>query len=240
MKRVLIVGGTSGIGLSIALNIADADKIYILGRTEPKIQLPNHVEHVGFNLLDFETSFFNQYADIDALIYCAGIGEVKSFDNISEDEILNIFNVNTLGFFKIVNHYKSKIYSREKFHCAVIGSIAGFVSSPLFSVYAASKASIRSFVESVNVEVEMMGYPNTILHVAPGYIKGTGFYGQDNDLSLLKELTQEILDSLENNLDLFIPNYEGVYKSVMERYQEDFRKFGKDSYTYKINQVRQK
>ena len=38
--------------------------------------------------------------------------------------------------------------------------------------------------------------------------------------------------------DLFIPKYEEVYKNVLQRYQQDFRKEGRHSYDYKLKSGR--
>ena len=43
--------------------------------------------------------------------------------------------------------------SCENFDCMVMGSIAGLVSSPMFSVYAATKAALCRFIESINIEL---------------------------------------------------------------------------------------
>ena len=119
-------------------------------------------------------------------------------------------------------------------------SIAGFMSSPFFSVYGASKAALKVFIESVNVELEKSGTANRILNVSPGAIKGTSFNQGKTDLLQISTLAKEILERLENKDDLFIPLYEEIYKNVLVRYQTDFREEGRRSYEYKINSGRVK
>ncbi len=77
-----------------------------------------------------------------------------------------------------------------------------------------------------------------ILNVSPGSIKGTAFYSGQNDLSALRELTSDILKHLEAKDDVFIPRYEEVFKEVLARYHDDFRKEGAHSYDYKLNSNR--
>ena len=117
-------------------------------------------------------------------------------------------------------------------------SIAGLMSSPFFSLYGASKAALKIFIESVNVELEKAGSPNKILNVSPGSIKGTSFSQGKTDLGLTEPLAKEIIAHLEAKDDLFIPYYEEVFKKVLERYHEDFRKEGLHSYEYKLNSGR--
>ena len=117
-------------------------------------------------------------------------------------------------------------------------SIAGFMSSPFFSLYGATKAALKIFIESVNVELEKAGTTNRILNVSPGSIKGTSFNQGKTDLSMTSMLAQEIVMHLENKEDLFIPKYDEVFKEVLERYHADFRKEGLHSYEYKENSGR--
>ena len=107
------------------------------------------------------------------------------------------------------------------------------MSSPFFAVYGATKAALKIFIESVNVELLKAGVTNQILNVSPGSIKGTGFYAGETDLEALKELTLMILEHLEAKDDLFIPKYEEIFREVLEKYHADFRKEGEHSYEYK-------
>lgn len=43
---------------------------------------------------------------------------------------------------------------------------------------------------------------------------------------------------INKKIDLFIPQYEEVFKHVLARYNEDFRKEGEHSYDYKLNSNR--
>ena len=126
------------------------------------------------------------------------------------------------------------------FYCGVMVSIAGWMSSPLFSVYGATKAALKIFIESVNVELEKAGTTNRILNVSPGSIKGTSFNNGATDISLLSDITMEILVHLESKDDVFIPKYDEVFKEVLNRYYTDFRKEGIHSYEYKLNSERGK
>ena len=141
------------------------------------------------------------------------------------------------GFFlqdrKIIKRYYHKLRSESDFYCAVMGSIAGHVSSPLFSVYGASKAGLCAFLENVNIELACEGSKNRILDVSPGSIKGTNFSGKGNDLSLLDDLSSNIYSRMMNRETLYIPQYDEVYGDVIRRYREDPAKYGMESYQYK-------
>lgn len=244
MKRALIVGGANGIGLSIATELAqrqDCEKVYIVDRvsvaeenTHPKF------ESFQFDLTNADFSFFNRFSDIDMLMITAGFGRLALFKDLDEQYIINSMNVNATAVMRLIHHFYNKIQSAEDFYCGVMVSIAGFMSSPFFSVYGASKAALKIFIESVNVELEKSGTTNRILNVSPGSIKGTSFNQGKTDLSQTLILAKEILHQLEIKNDLFIPQYEEIFKNVLARYQADFREEGRHSYEYKLNSGRVK
>ena len=103
-----------------------------------------------------------------------------------------------------------------------------------------SKAALKIFIESVNVELEKGGSDNRILNVSPGSIAGTSFNQAKTNLAVTTPLAQEIISHLKNRDDLFIPRYEEVFRNVLERYQADFRAEGRHSYEYKLNSGRVK
>ena len=244
MKRALVVGGANGIGLSIATEFAkreDCEKVYIVDRVSVAIEnmLPQF-ESFQFDLTNEDYSFFNQFENVDTLMITAGFGRLALFKDLDEQYIIDSMNVNATAVMRLIHHFYNKIQSAEDFYCGVMVSIAGFMSSPFFSVYGASKAALKIFIESVNVELEKSGTTNRILNVSPGSIKGTSFNQGKTDLSQTSILANEILHKLEIKNDLFIPQYEEIFKYVLARYQADFREEGRHSYEFKLNSGRVK
>lgn len=244
MRRALVVGGANGIGLAIATLLAqekEYDKVYIVDRaTIAPEYMCNKFEHIAFDLRNDDYSLFDRFSDIDTLMITAGFGRLAHFTDIDEKHIVDSFSVNTTAVIRIIHHFYDRLLAHDNFYCGIMGSIAGFISSPLFSVYGASKAALKIFIESVNIELEMAGSLNRILNVAPGTIKGTAFYNGDNDLSLTTVLAEEIIAHLEARSDLYIPLYDEIYREVLERYHDDFRAEGRHSYIYKIESGRVK
>jgi len=240
MKKALVIGGSNGIGLAIALQLAErgAAQVIIIDKDEPAVPLPAGVAFVRHNLLDDDLAFLPDPADVDALVFTAGFGRVAPFESILQAEISNQFQVNAVSPVKVLRHFFPRMRQPQPFHCAVMGSIAGWVSSPLFALYSATKAALCKAIEALNVELEMCGTPNRILNVSPGSIKGTRFNGGDNDLSLTSALAAEIVERMLAGETLFIPDYEEVYKGVIDRYRADAHQFGVDSYRYKMKSGR--
>lgn len=71
------------------------------------------------------------------------------------------------------------------------------------------------------------------MNVSPGSIKGTKFNGGENNILQLETLARDIVKKLFESKELFIPDYDTVYKGVIERYNTDPHAFGVSSYEYK-------
>ena len=240
MNQAIVVGGSNGIGLSITQNlIFRGYHVNIIDRVIPDTALEEYAENITYykcDLLNFDKELFEKLAldaEVKCLMITAGFGRVTNFENLSIEEIDNLFTVNTVAGVKIIKCFYDRIRSKEPFYTGMMVSIAGYVSSPMFTVYAASKAALMRFIESVNIELEVNGSHNRILNVSPGSIIGTKFNGAEiNHVDLTADLANQIVDHMLNCEEKFIPEYEKTYKSVIERYESDPHAFGLSSYQY--------
>ena len=241
--KALVVGGSSGIGLSIVLNLIarqEYDRVYVIDKAEfPAEFLTEKVQAEICDLSLGDYSSLSRMEDINALYITAGFGHLKLFQDLSESYIQSSFSVNAIAPIQIIRHYYDRLLSKEDFYCGVMVSIAGRLSSPLFSVYSATKAALSKFIEAVNVELDVQGSKNRILEVSPGSMKGTGFTGGVSHPEMTAELAGEIIRRAQAHEGLFIPQYDEVFKCVIERYEADAHKFGVESYWYKMKRLEQ-
>jgi len=239
MDKAIVVGGSNGIGLSISNVLMQKNFfVQIIDIVEPdrKNLISEQYTYINCNLLDFDNSLFESLSQDDsvkAVMVTAGFGRIADFDSLHIAEIDNILNVNSIAGIKIARCFYDRLKNDESFYFGMMGSIAGLINSPMFSVYAASKAALCRFIESVNIELEVSESPNRILNVSPGAMKGTNFHGGSNNPEENKELARQIVSHLTKSETLFIPQYNEIFKKVIERYQADPHKFGLESYQYK-------
>lgn len=245
MKKAIVLGGSNGIGLAISIDLLEKGySLYIVDRSEPKEEYfeGKDIEYIKCDLKDFDIDVFNklvQDKSIELLMITAGFGRVTRFENLDITEIKNQMQVNAVSIMEIIKCFYSRILNSKNFYTGVMVSIAGRITSPLFSTYSASKAALSKFIEALNIELEKGGTKNRILEVSPGSLKGTRFNGGRNDLSQTSGIASEIVEKMLSRETLFIPEYEEVYKGVIERYNSDSRKFGLESYDYKISKNRE-
>ena len=240
--NALVVGGSSGIGLSIVLELLRKDdiaRVYVLDKNPfPMEYTDARIEFVQFDLTRTDVAeVLLTMKDIRWLYITAGFGHLRYFQENDERYIRDSFSVNSVAPICIIRHFYEYLLSREPFFCGVMVSITGRLNSPLFSIYSATKAALTKFIEAVNVELEVQGSTNKILEVSPGMIEGTGFYGKANDPSRTADLANEIIARSEQREILYIPKYEEVFKDVIRRYLEDGHQFGVESYEYKQKRI---
>lgn len=239
MKRPLVIGGASGIGLSLVMALyqrSDVERVYVVDRQMyPAEYADLKIQGRILDLSAGDFSFLDELNDVDALFITAGFGHLGMVQDFDDAYIERIMTVNATAPIRIIRHFYDKLLASESFPCAVMVSIAGRLSSPLFAYYSASKAAVRMFAEAANVELEVQESPNRILEVSPGSLKGTSFNGGASDPSVTASLAQEIIARAEAHQTLFISQYDEVFRGVIERYHTDPHKYGVESYWYKKN-----
>jgi NAD(P)-dependent dehydrogenase (short-subunit alcohol dehydrogenase family) len=163
----VITGGSAGIGLASAKALADEGaQVLLLGRREAPLQ--EAVESIGkaasyvcgdvtrMEDLDrlFETAR-ERHGGVDILVANAGGVGGGPVATCAEDayDALMAFNVKSI-FFTV---QKALPVLRAPSAITVIGSVAGEIALPGGSVYAASKAALRSFVRSWAAELAPLG-----------------------------------------------------------------------------------
>lgn len=243
MKKIVIIGGTSGIGLSLAIKLRnrfDKAKILLIGQTKPlEICDKFKLDFLQINLSSphYDWSFCS---DSNFIIYAAGVGRITPFDEIKENEIDSTISVNSINVIHLINSKKKELTSVNSCQISVITSVAGKIPSPLFALYAASKALVSNYILSVNIELEKKGTKNRIIEIAPGYIEGTALYGKKINLDKLTDVSVTILNEIDNKKKLIIPQNEKMYLEIIEKAHKDPIEFGKQSYDYKLSEIKKR
>ena len=114
MRKAIVVGGSNGIGLAIVVELsASYEEVTIFDLTIPELELPENVVFRSVNLLNNNFDFLSDYNDIDTLIITAGFGRITHFNNITEKEIDNSFQVNAVALTRILHHYYPRMQQSD-------------------------------------------------------------------------------------------------------------------------------
>jgi len=181
-KVALVTGGTSGIGLATAKELAaQGAKVYITGRRQA--ELDNAVASLGgqaigiradASRLDDLDTVYAQIAEqagrLDVLFANAGGGDMLPLGAITEEHFDRIFATNVRGVLFTMQKALPLLVSGSS--VILTGSTVSVKGTANFSVYSASKAAVRNFARSWALDLQGRGIRVNV--VSPGPIKTPG------------------------------------------------------------------
>jgi 3-oxoacyl-[acyl-carrier protein] reductase len=158
--NIIITGASRGIGFETAKLLAKEHKVYCLSRNiEPLTALKNdNIIPISFDLITFDSSklaeVFDAVDTIDIIINNAGFIVNKPFTEISPLELQNMYAVNVLSPFRLVQYFYKKL-SQNNSHVLNISSMGGVQGSSKFpglSGYSSSKGALTILTECLAEE----------------------------------------------------------------------------------------
>ncbi|MDI9767363.1 SDR family oxidoreductase [Pantoea dispersa] len=184
-KIALVTGGTSGIGLATAQELAaQGARVFITGRRQAELDAA--VASIGATatgiradaaqLSDLDSVYAQiarQAGRLDILFANAGGGDMLPLGAITEEHFDRIFSTNVRGVLFTVQ--KALPLLSDKASVILTGSTAAIQGTPGFSVYSASKAAVRNFARSWALDVKDRGIRINV--VSPGPVQTPGLGG---------------------------------------------------------------
>lgn len=177
-KTAVVTGASSGIGLAIAQRFAEhGAQVYMTARGAEKLYAA--VESIRENATGIEADVsvladldrvYTQVSDdgrcIDVIVANAGGGSLSTLAESTPEHFDGLFNTNVRGTYFTVQ--KAVPLLNDNASVILISSIAADSGSAGFGVYAASKASIRSFARTWAVEMAPRGI--RVNSISPGAV----------------------------------------------------------------------
>jgi NAD(P)-dependent dehydrogenase (short-subunit alcohol dehydrogenase family) len=177
-KTALITGGNSGIGLATAkLFLEQGAHLVITGRDERSLAearagLGDQVVALRSDagsvpaIEALMADVAQRCGQVDVLVVNAGLASAVPFEHVSEAQFDEMLSVNLKGAFFTIQ--KALPLLRPGASIIVTTSIANRLGTPLMSVYGATKAALRSMVQTLALELTARGI--RINAVSPGPI----------------------------------------------------------------------
>ena len=202
-KIALVTGGTSGIGLGVAQELAaQGARVFITGRRQAELDAAVAVIGSAATGIRADASVLSDldavYARIakdagklDILFANAGGGDMLPLGAITEEHFDRIFGTNVRGVLFTVQ--KALPLLVDGASIILTSSTTSVKGTPNFSVYSASKAAVRNFARSWTLDLKDRGIRVNV--VSPGPIRTPGLGGLVPD-----EHRQGLFDALASQV----------------------------------------
>ncbi len=215
-----MTGASSGIGRELAIELSKTSSlIYLVGRNKKELSLTSKLMSCDSkeiiadlstrNGVKIVTNLINAN-DIDLLINNAGFGSGGYFHERRIDKEMSLINTNVNALVELTHSYINQLINKKRKGAILnVGSVVSFFPRPSNTTYAASKAFVRSFTDSLNVKYKDKGILISCLY--PG-LTFTNFFENPEVIRKHTIVGQEpsyvasiAVNGLHNNKRIIIP-----------------------------------
>ena len=179
MKRIIIIGATSGIGLEVArCYLKDGWQVGVAGRREEELEkirlsAPGQVYTQTIDVTREDAPFsleqlITKMGGMDVFLLSSGIG--KQNLSLQPDIELQTAATNVSGFIRMVNAAYHYFEQRGKGHIAVISSIAGTKGLGSAPAYSATKRFQNTYIDALDQLAHMKKLNISFTDIRPGFV----------------------------------------------------------------------
>lgn len=159
IENVFITGAHGDIGKSIR-------EIFLLNGFN--VISPSSLELDLSNASSIDNYFSKNNLRISILIYCAGINDPKSFNLVTETDVLKTMEVNTFSFFRLIQRVTPFMIEENRGYIAGISSLYSFLGRNGRIPYAMSKHAMNGLMKTLAIELGC--YNILVNNISPGIV----------------------------------------------------------------------
>ena len=179
MKRIIIIGASSGIGQALArIYAAKGNWVGITGRRSDLLlslrqEYPENIKTSCFDVTGQENikmlqSLIHELGGMDLLIYNAGYGEPSRLLDWQIEKAT--VDVNVVGFLEMI-HFGFNYFMEQGYgHLVVTSSIASKRGNGYAPSYSASKAFQSIYFEGLHLKIKKLNLPIYVTDIQPGFV----------------------------------------------------------------------
>lgn len=192
MKKIIIIGASSGMGMRIATDFARLGwRVGIAARREDRLKAvkdlyPDRIEYMTIDVTapDATERFYKLIELIDGmdyLLYSAGCG----WNNPKLDETFDerTIDVNVKGFTRIINaayKYYKDTANLHRGHIAAITSVAGVKGIGISATYSATKRYQWAYLQAIDQLAHQQHVNVSVTDIRPGFVDTPLLSGDKN------------------------------------------------------------
>ena len=176
-RTVLVVGGTSGIGLGMARRFAAAGStVVVAGRRTGQV---DDLDTVQLDVTDADSVLrardrvLDRYPDLDVVVTMSGVMLVEDLrDPAHLAAAETTVAINLLGTLRVVDAFTPHLVGRGAGTVITVSSGIAFLPFPLMPTYAASKAGVHAYTEALRAQLAGAGV--TVAELVPPAVATAG------------------------------------------------------------------
>jgi NAD(P)-dependent dehydrogenase (short-subunit alcohol dehydrogenase family) len=149
MKKILVIGGSKGIGNAIIASLIEENIIINLSRTQPTLSHQN-LTHYNCDIL---TDELPQIEALDTLIYCPGSINLKPISRLKLNDFREDFEINVVGAVKAIQQYLPLLKKGNNPSILLFSTVAAKLGMPYHASVAAAKSGVEGLVKSLGAEL---------------------------------------------------------------------------------------
>ena len=149
MKKILVIGGSRGIGQQIINELIKDNLIINFSRNNPELNHDNLTHHT----IDILTSDLPDIEDVSTVIYCPGSINLKPIGRLSLEEFREDFEINVIGAIKVIQKYVSSLKKSNNASILLFSTVATKLGMPYHSSVAVSKSAVDGLVKTLGAEL---------------------------------------------------------------------------------------
>lgn len=150
MKNYLIIGASGGIGEALKTKLlTQGHHVYATYCSNPINANESNLTSGLYNVTESESLPFDLPETLDGLVYCPGTINLKPFNALKDADYLKEFEINVLGFIKVLKMVSSNL--KKSSHASVVG-FSSVCAQNGFSFHA-STATSKSALEGLFVSL---------------------------------------------------------------------------------------
>ena len=186
-KKVLVTGGSSGIGKALVLRLSrEGYRVISCARQIQKLEkIKEKMASEGLEIVPFQVDLRNEdsikkmfkeirneYGGVDILINSAGIGHKAPLIDSPTQLWREMLDVNVLALCICTREaLQDMLNNGDRGHIVNISSLSGHRVYKEGGIYAATKFSITALTESLRLELRARGSGVKVTQISPGLVK---------------------------------------------------------------------
>lgn len=228
MKKAVIIGASSGMGMEVAkLLLAEGYQLGIAARREDRLQALKQLapDRVVTAVIDVTAedadsrlrTLIDELGGMDLYFHVSGIG--KQNRTLTPDIEVNTVNTNGMGFTRMIGEAYRYFAERGQGHIAALTSIAGTKGLGPAPSYSATKAFQNVYLQSLEQQANARGLNIRFTDIRPGFVDTDLLSGDFHYPLMLKpeKVARQIVKAIHNKRHVVVIDWKYAILTALWR-----------------------